>query len=138
MQFYKHQTNNQNLMKKMLFSALIVIMITGSMSGQSTRPYPIPSYGIQVDGFALFCESGNPGNPDPSKAKKDGIIKIYPSNPEVTTCSATVWWYSLDGLDVLGPFTVLCGETLVTAIDERAWGVLVQSNDDIVVDVWIE
>ncbi|MCX6278497.1 MAG: hypothetical protein NT004_10405, partial [Bacteroidetes bacterium] len=70
--------------------------------------------------------------------KRDVHVKITDQSSGGGNCGATVWIYSLDGLDVLGPFSVLCSETLVTAIDERAWGVLVQSNDDIVVDVWIE
>jgi len=38
---------------------------------------------------------------------------------------------------VLGPYTVYAGETLDVEIDEREWGVLVQTTYEIQVDVWI-
>jgi hypothetical protein len=51
-------------------------------------------------------------------------------------CQAMVWVYSLDQTTVLGPFTVNCGETLTIAIDDGEWGVLVESDEEIIVDVW--
>jgi hypothetical protein len=46
--------------------------------------------------------------------------------------------YSLDGETVYGPFTVYSGETLRVEIDDRECGVYVESNEDVIVDVWIE
>ena len=57
--------------------------------------------------------------------------------PDTTTCQATVWVYSLDHTTVLGPYTVLCGETLTVDIDDRDWGTLVESDVPVVVSVWI-
>lgn len=54
------------------------------------------------------------------------------------SCTATVWVYSLDQTTVLGPYTVTCGQTLSVPIDERQWGVLVESEEEVIVDVWIE
>jgi len=53
-------------------------------------------------------------------------------------CQATVWVYSLDGETILGPYTVNGGDVLSVPIDDRDWGVLVSTDDDITVDVWIE
>jgi len=38
---------------------------------------------------------------------------------------------------VLGPSTVYAGETLDVPIDERDWGVIVQTSYEIQVDVWV-
>jgi hypothetical protein len=53
------------------------------------------------------------------------------------TCQATVCVYSLDGQTILGPYTVYGGEILSVPIDDREWGVYVESDDEITVDVWI-
>ena len=115
-----------------------MLLITGAVSGQSIWPYPIPSYQVSVIGLARFCESGININAKAPAAKRDGIVKVYTRNPEITDCRAKVWWYSLDGLDILGPYAVLCGETLTVEIDERAWGVLIETGSETLVDVWIE
>ncbi len=39
--------------------------------------------------------------------------------------------------DILGPYIMHGGETLMVEIDSREWGVIVQSEDHITVDVWI-
>lgn len=124
-------------MKKNLIFFAILTLTTLTGWSQSLKPYPIPSFGATVNGWALFSENGaNAGGP--SKAKKDGYVKVYTSRPEVQNCGATIYWYSIDGLNILGPFEVSCGETLSTPIDEREWGVLVITEDEIMVDVWIE
>jgi hypothetical protein len=50
---------------------------------------------------------------------------------------AIAWIYSLDGLDVLGPYTIYAGETLSVPIDDREWGVIIQTSFEIQVDVWV-
>lgn len=126
-------------MKQFFYVAILVTMISGTLSGQTNKPYPIPSYQVTVNGTAFFCESNDQGgDSDLAKGKRNGIVKVYSPGSEDPGCSATIWWYSLDGLDILGPFTVLCGETLTVEIDERAWGVLVQTESDVLVDVWID
>jgi hypothetical protein len=39
---------------------------------------------------------------------------------------------------VLGPYTLTCDETLSVPIDDREWEVLVYSEDDVIVDIWID
>ena len=127
-------------MKKFPFIFLLFSLMSIYVQGQFTKPFPIPSFHVPVDSgtVARFRETTANGDTKSILEKRDVHVKITDQSSGGGNCGATVWIYSLDGLDVLGPFSVLCGETLVTAIDKRAWGVLVQSNDDIVVDVWIE
>lgn len=109
------------------------------MIAQFSNPYPIPSFNIPVDsGYARFQENIHPINADAPLGKRDAHVIITSRGPETSGCQAQVWLYSLDGLDILGPYTVMCGETLTVEIDERAWGVLVQTEYDVLVDVWIE
>lgn len=70
---------------------------------------------------------------DNTRGKRVMIIKAN----GVPSTTATVNLYSLDGLNVLGPYIMHGGETLMVEIDSREWGVLVQSEDHITVDVWI-
>ena len=96
------KTLNKSLMKKLLSMTLFVFIISVSLSGQSFKPYPIPSYQVGVNGLALFSELNGSGNSESVKAKKNGIVKIYSRVPENPDCSATAWWFCLDGL-IRGP-----------------------------------
>jgi len=101
--------------------------------------YPIPSYNILLNSYATFQEhiSVTP-NEQETRGKRKLIVKVTCGNLLLSACSATVWVYSLDGLDVLGPFQVTDAEDLSVEIDERAWGTRVETQDPIFVDVWIE
>lgn len=124
-------------MKNALIFFVFLVIMTGTSFSQTIKPYPIPSFGTAMDSMAVFIENGV-NNSGPNKARKDGYVKVYTNKPENPNCGAVIYWYSLDGLDTLGPFTVTCGSTVVTAIDERDWGVLVITDDEVLVDVWIE
>lgn len=51
-------------------------------------------------------------------------LKVKADDNETThTAIIEVEIYSIDGLDVLGPFTVTEGEILSVDVDEREWGV---------------
>jgi len=63
---------------------------------------------------------------------------ICQKNLDTLSNMATVWIYSLDGLDILGPYYLACGNTLEVEIDDREWGALVESDMDINVSVWID
>jgi len=63
---------------------------------------------------------------------------VVRSGDSQDSCQATVWIYSLDEQDILGPYNVSCEELLSVEIDERDWGVVVQSEYHVYVDVWIE
>ena len=62
----------------------------------------------------------------------------HEKNLDTLSNMATVWIYSIDGLDILGPYYVTCGNTLEVEIDDREWGALVESDMDINVSVWID
>lgn len=110
-----------------------------AMQAQFSNPYLIPSFNVPVDsGYARFQENIHVITADSPLGKRDAHVTITSRGPEISECLAQVWLYSLDGLNILGPYTVLCGEILIVEIDERDWGVLVQTDYDVWVDVWIE
>jgi hypothetical protein len=96
---------------------LAFFLATASVLAQ----YPIPSFNITFHGKATFQEQSS-----------------YAYDQMSENCSATVWVYSLDGTDTYGPYTVYGGETLDVEIDEREWGTMVQSDNPVIVDVWID
>ena len=101
--------------------------------------YPIPSYNIPVYPHATFQEQvAGGGNSDNCTEKRQVVIRTSCGNLARGNCSATVWVYSLDGKTVYGPYTVYGGETLRVDIDDREWGVYVEAEDTVIVDVWIE
>jgi len=74
-----------------------------------------------------------------TKAKRIINIHIKTTNKsDSIPCFAEVTIYSLDHQDVLGPYTVNCGETLSVEIDNREWGVSVTSFTPVEVSVWID
>lgn len=101
--------------------------------------YPIPSYNVPVSYRACFEESTTNENPQTtSRGKRMMKIQSSCSGVNATICEAKGWVYSLDGLTVLGPFTLGCNETISVEIDEREWGVLIETDCDMNISVWIE
>lgn len=92
--------------------------------------YPIPSYKVEVNGRALFEEMTT------HKGKKDGNVKIQCNTVAEAGCPVRVYFFTLDRTTVLGPYCVSCGETLTIPLDEREWGVYVESEIIVTVDVW--
>jgi hypothetical protein len=124
-------------MKTINVLMLFILVETGSAFGQhQTIPvYPIPSTNVGVDGLADF-ENLLSTFQNNSKELRKVHIHFISASPE-QGCEATVIVYSLDGTTYLGPFTVSCGQTLDVNIDERDWGVMVDSDVKLLVDVWI-
>ena len=124
-------------MKKIFYVSVILITVFGFLQGlsQNIPTYPIPSYNIRVIGNANFQENYRDCNSDQILEKREVNVHIRSAISD-PNCQATVWVYSLDQTTVLGPFTVNCGETLTVAIDDGEWGVLVESDEEIIVDVW--
>ncbi len=99
---------------------------------------PIPSYNVLVNGVEDFQEELQ-GTQEAGSSKGKRLLKTTVKRSSgKSSCEASALVYSLDKRDVLGPYTVNCEETLSVEIDERTWGVLVQSDDHVYVDVWIE
>lgn len=122
-----------------IFTLAFLSVGLSSGKSQSIPTYPIPSFNVAVNGDANFrnkltrydtCQS--------TDEKRDAKIHLKSASIANTHCSATVWVYSLDLTTILGPYQMSCGETLTVVIDDREWGVLVESEDDVIVDVWIE
>ncbi|MFH1160083.1 MAG: hypothetical protein V1733_03950 [bacterium] len=115
---------------------LILGFVAAGQAGKAQKP--IPSWNAPVYYEENFQESGTkPQGSKSAKGKRTMNIKAKGTDGQ-TPCQATVWVYSLDERDILGPYTVDCEETLPVEIDERLWGVLVQTEDHIYVDVWID
>ena len=118
---------------KKLYLLILFTIILGTIHMNAENP--IPSYNAVVNHNETFQEtSGDLQSMILVKAERALNVKIKGSSSSM----ATIWAYSLDGLDRLGPYYAFGGETVSIPIDDRPWGVTVQSDDPIVVDVWIE
>jgi len=128
--------NFQPMKRSFSFAIFLIILLSGFNSFTQNIPvYPIPSYNVAVNGYANF-KNNLQSQRNPVRAKQELNIQIR-SSSGTHNCTATVWVYSLDQTTVLGPYTVTCGQTLSVPIDERQWGVLVESEEEVIVDVWI-
>ena len=118
---------------KKVFLMTLVLMLGGIF--QLSAQNPIPSYNTPVNHVANFQELVNsPDLKSTSKGQRVLQVKVKGSS----AAKATIWVYSHDNQDILGPFIVYGGETISVSIDDRLWGVIVHSDSDIDVDVWIE
>ena len=115
---------------KYCVSILLVFMIGLSVVQAQN---PIPSYNFPVYQRANFQEMQGP-----TRAKKKVNVAVQCGSAKTSVCSATIYIYSLDFQTIYGPFTVSGGETLSMEVDGGEWGVYVESDDHVVVDVWIE
>ena len=123
-------------MKKALFILLLLGFVSSSgVFAQKVPTYRIPSYNQPVCGLANFIPSfsGDPASSNGEKEKRSQNIAVHGTSGSY----AIVWIYSLDGLDILGPYTVYAGDTLSVGIDDREWGVTIWSAFNIDVDVWV-
>lgn len=134
-------------MKSKLLAVVLLFLFCGSK--QAFSQYPIPSYNVNVTSWANFQEhplssgvstrnSNNAGGVGSPMAKRNMNVQVNCCGFASTdSCKATVRVYSLDGEKILGPFTVYGGDILSVPIDDRDWGVIVSTEVDITVDVWI-
>ena len=126
-------------MKKIILISILFVAILGCIYtyAQVIPIYPIPSFNIDVNGYANFRENRQSESLMQTEGKRVIDVEVKtPSGDE--NCQATVWVYSLDYTIVLGPFTVNCSEPLSVTIDNREWGVLIESNEELIVDVWFD
>jgi hypothetical protein len=127
---------------QMTMIAIVILMLLSfgctNIYSQNFPIYPIPSYNITVDGYADFMNNISTSQKNGTKEVRRVIIHLKSANGPSIFCQATVWVYSLDLTTILGPYSVSCGNELRVEIDEREWGVFVESEDEVIVDVWIE
>jgi hypothetical protein len=124
-------------MKKIFL--LVLFAISGGitqLSAQIPIPFPIPSYDVHVNSISDFHEyMMNPYFPSlNSKGERVLVVKVKGLSSNI----ATIWVYSLDGLDRIGPFYVHGGEMIRVPIDNREWGTSVECEDPVDVDIWID
>jgi hypothetical protein len=128
-------TRNPFLMRPILFISMILVCFFGNRgNGQSIKTYPIPSFNVVLTGMANFREQLQKGDHGLTEGKKTMSV----TSSGISQGSAQVWIYSLDGLTILGPYTLNPGETIMVEIDDRAWGVLCESAGEVILSVWIE
>ncbi len=99
--------------------------------------FPIPSYNACVDNRATFKEEAKQFTFSQNTDGKRILHVAYKSNKTLSD-TITVYACSLDGQTLLGPAYLTPGQTISVEIDDREWGVLIYSDIEVVVDVWIE
>ncbi|HEY9114436.1 MAG TPA: hypothetical protein VIN10_07020 [Bacteroidales bacterium] len=127
-------------MKKYLSLLVLVIGLIIVSPSKAQAQYPIPSYQVELMQVnATFEENENTEILSPINREESQLtIEVGDPNPlQVSWVIVNV--YSLDGQDVLGPYTVMEGSLLSVAIDDRAWGVkVVNCLEGAILSVWIE
>ena len=123
--------------KLMLLTAIIFFMGFNGLVAQDMKINPIPSFNYPLNGEkALFQERKSNGNS--TKEKRDMDIVVSSASQSLQPVFATVWVVKNLGSVVLGPFTVNDNEKLSIGIDNGTWGVMINSEYDVNVSVWIE
>jgi hypothetical protein len=120
-------------MKKLVITAIIILL--GSMTAKAQ--FPIPSYNTLVENRATFTEQAFKKFQIPvSEGKRQFNVKRAGSTK---TLNGDVIFYagSLDGQTLLGPYSIAPGETVSIEIDDRDWGIIVYTDIEVVLDVWI-
>jgi hypothetical protein len=121
---------------------ILFIFMFGFLTGfspvreNSITLYPIPSSNVEVDGFANFRETTTPNSMAIPEGKRYINVIVTSSYPH-GNAQATVWFYSLDSLEMIGPYSVSESNELTEEIDFNAWGALVETDEEILVTVWI-
>ena len=125
-------------MKKLVILSVIIFLAgINNLKAQEhnqTNLLPIPSFGVQISGKAVFQELSNAGGN--TKERRQLNIKTSATTHGMTTGDATVWVVEGLGEVVLGPYQVAFGETLSVSVDSGQWGAIVQTNKEVSVDVW--
>ena len=127
-------------MKKVIFFSILFIGLLGCIKNyaQGIPVYPIPSSDIYVNGIADFRESQS-DSPLQTEGKRVINVEIKtPLGRGDESSQARIWVYCLDNTTVLGPYMVESSEPLSVLIDGREWGVLVATDDELIVSVWID
>lgn len=112
-----------------------ILFLAGAGVMLSYAQNPIPSFNVPVYHVANFQEQSRKCLTEQhGRAQRTMVVDTKGSHSSITI----VYVYSLDKQDIFGPYTMVGEETLFVDIDSREWGVLVESEDHVTVDVWIE
>jgi hypothetical protein len=128
----KRKKTDLNMKKLILF--LMILTLGAGINLQAAKP--IPSYKEKVSRVANFKEKhlGDFGPDNGIKGKRYMVVVAQVAGPSKTPI--TIWVYSLDLRDIMGPYTVEGSGEIEVPIDGREWGVLVQCEDKCSVSVW--
>ncbi len=124
-------------MKKVMFIFIACMLFAAihKADAQSSMSYPIPSYDVMVNGLANFQESNETGSGNTDGKKTVKVVTPCYNTP--APCEISISVYSLDGLYCLGPYLITSGQSFSIEVDDRAWGVNVQTECAVEVDVFI-
>jgi hypothetical protein len=125
-------------MKKVILIAAI-ILATGlnGLFAQHLVINPIPNYNFPLTATNTgFQEKKTHILPSREKREMDVVITSSSSSPMLVF--AKVWVVKDNGSVTLGPFTIFPDEPLNVQIDNGVWGVIIQSDWDLLASVWIE
>ncbi|MEI7663313.1 MAG: hypothetical protein WCK34_13985 [Bacteroidota bacterium] len=120
-------------MKKIiLLFAIFYFTSFGALRAQIINP--IPSYNYQTTTVqSLFGEIRVSNN---GKEKRDMDVEISTASHGSTPIFAKVWVVKKNGNIVKGPFIIHVGEPLSVPIDNGKWGVIVNCDWNVFIDVW--
>jgi hypothetical protein len=120
------------------FLFLVIFIYTGvSAFAQHFPPYMIPAANVPVEGIVNFVEDRSSESPDQTKAKRKVNVRII-KTPAKDDPMVQVCFYSLDHRSTIGPFEIKGDGYVQADIDERVWGVVIESVGGLIyADVWI-
>lgn len=123
-------------MKKLLLISVLVCFAGLQLFASN----PIPSYNVLVQDRASFQETPPPfiGNV-PKDEKRQMNIETTSSSGGSAALGASIVIvnvYRLDGRGSMGPYYLICGQSLSVFVDDKSWGVNVMANDPTLVSVW--
>lgn len=122
---------------KNLISMVLVVFIIFMTEKSNAQNYPIPSYDVTIIGKAVFLERIQSC---PEAQKMINVRKQcvgFTTIPEDVEPPTRIYIFSKDGINILGPYYLSCGETFSVPVDDREWGVLVDTDVEVYIDVWI-
>jgi hypothetical protein len=126
-----------DLIMKKFIAFLMILTLWAGITLQASRP--IPSFKANVEYRANFQEmnQSNKSNNGPNSGEKGKRYMIVVTNVAgPVSPPISVWVYSLDGLDILGPYTLYGDDQISVPIDDRDWGTIIQCNVKCDVSVW--
>lgn len=121
-------------MKTIILFILIVFLGAGS---RLQAGKPIPSYNDPISHAADFREKNHNNDPKSDPKEKRGMI-IVAQGIGPAKLPVSIWVYSIDKMDISGPFTIIGYGELIVPVDDREWGVLFECDGKAVVSVWTD
>jgi len=117
---------------------VLILFVLSAFINPVKAQYPIPSYNKTVYDKATFEENDSLVlSTESPRRMRQVIIHSTVAHMLSSTTNISVWIYSLDGQNISGPYPISSNYTYFE-IDNRQWGVRMVTEEEILVDVWIE